>query len=217
MDIFISYSHKDKNTAGKIKHYLEHEFGVNVFLAHHDIQPTKIWIKEIIKGLKKANVLIALLTNNFENSNWTDQEVGFALCKEILIIPVKINIDPYGFQSQYQAYKLKTNNIYGSCIDIAKIIVEEPNLKVKLLDSLIKVFGKSDSFNRTENIIEVLWKFNDSYSKKQKNNIIQLAESNSQIYSCYKAKKKLKIFIRKYKKDLDENLLKKLEKKIEQV
>ena len=47
--------------------------------------------------------MCALLTEGFHESNWTDQEVGFALARGILVIPVKYESAPYGFMGRIQA------------------------------------------------------------------------------------------------------------------
>jgi hypothetical protein len=46
--------------------------------------------------------LACLLTPDFHQSNWTDQEVGFALGKGVVVIPVRLGYDPYGFIGKVQ-------------------------------------------------------------------------------------------------------------------
>ncbi len=45
MEIFVSYLHLDKELAGKVKGSLKHYCGLEVFLAHEDINPSSEWVK----------------------------------------------------------------------------------------------------------------------------------------------------------------------------
>ncbi len=102
MKIFLSYSHLDKRLAGKIKMYLR-QYGVKVFLAHDDIEPSEEWADKILEELRDCDVFMPILTKHFNKSNWTDQETGCALIINKLIVPLKGDVDPHGFISRYQA------------------------------------------------------------------------------------------------------------------
>ena|SRR2546422_1977921 len=102
--IFVSHSHHEKEIAGWIKGELE-RFGAFGFVAHEDINPTEEWQGAILKNLKECDVFLALLSGNFATSDWTDQESGIAIALGKVIVPVKVNLDPYGFIGKYQALK----------------------------------------------------------------------------------------------------------------
>jgi len=104
--VFISYNSANKILAGEIKNELD-KYGLITFLAHEDIQPSAIWINEIIRNLKQCDVFLPLLTDSFHDSEWTDQESGYAFALDKLIIPLKIHDIPYGFINQFQALKLR--------------------------------------------------------------------------------------------------------------
>jgi hypothetical protein len=58
----------------------------------------KTWQQEIEKGLETMEVMLAFITDDFHDSVWTNQEVGYALGKGVPIIPVKFGRnDPDGF------------------------------------------------------------------------------------------------------------------------
>ena len=122
MKIFLSYHHDDNKLAGKIKHYIEREYGINVFLAHEDISPTQEWRERIIHELESCDVFIGLLTESYKESEWTDQETGFALARGIYMISVNAGLVPYGFLSKYQQLKIDSQSTYASCKEIAKLI-----------------------------------------------------------------------------------------------
>ena len=75
---FISYATADKGLARQIKDGLE-KYGLETFLAHEDIQPAEEWQQVILDNLESTDVFIPIITGNFPESKWTDQESGIAL------------------------------------------------------------------------------------------------------------------------------------------
>jgi hypothetical protein len=102
--VFLSYNSIDRVLAGELKSRLE-ERGMNVFLAHEDIEPAQEWIPVIEKNLKQCGVFVALITDDFRNSKWTDQESGCAIAFEHLIIPVFTGNSPHGFLGKFQGIR----------------------------------------------------------------------------------------------------------------
>jgi hypothetical protein len=100
--LFISHHSSIKIIAGELQAELK-RFGVWSFVAHNDISPTAEWEKEIENSLATSHALCALLTKNFHESYWTDQEVGWMLGRKKCIIPVRLEVDPYGLMRKYQA------------------------------------------------------------------------------------------------------------------
>ena len=90
-EFFISYQNKDQKTAGKIKKLLVKNSKLteeNVFIAHRGIQLSKKWREEIIQHLESCTHFIALCTENYETSTWSNQETGYAIAKGVTIIPI---------------------------------------------------------------------------------------------------------------------------------
>ncbi len=77
---FFSYAYEDRKLAGRIKERLE-TYGFDVFLAHDDIDPSTEWQEEILRHLGTCEVFLALLTEEFDESNWAHQEVGIAYAR----------------------------------------------------------------------------------------------------------------------------------------
>lgn len=84
-EIFLSYSHKDRSLARKVKQELK-KLGFTAFLAHKDISVSAEWRAEILKHLSSCTALMAVVTKNFADSAWTNQEVGIALGKDKPIV-----------------------------------------------------------------------------------------------------------------------------------
>ncbi len=86
--LFISHRDKHKETAHFIAESLE-PYGVSSFVAHDDIQPSRVWQGEILNALNTMEAMLALITDDFHDSSWTNQEVGFALGTNIPILSVR--------------------------------------------------------------------------------------------------------------------------------
>ena len=100
--VFLSHKAEVKIEVAKLKDELG-VYGISAFVAHKDIHPTREWQNEIENALNSMDALVALLTENFHDSNWTDQEVGFAFGRGVPIIAVRLGMDPYGFLGRFQA------------------------------------------------------------------------------------------------------------------
>lgn len=91
--VFLSHKSNDKVNAANLKEKLK-IFGISCFVAHEDIQPTKQWQDEIENALFTMDAFIALMTENFHDSNWTDQEVGVAFGRGVPIVCLRLGTDP---------------------------------------------------------------------------------------------------------------------------
>lgn len=101
---FLSHKAEVKKETAALKEHLG-LYGISAFVAHEDIRPTKAWQDEIENSLASMDAFVALLTEDFHDSNWTDQEVGFALARGVPVIAVQIGRLPYGFIAKFQALR----------------------------------------------------------------------------------------------------------------
>jgi hypothetical protein len=116
--LFVSHVSKDKAIAMRLKDCLA-PYGVRAFVAHEDIEPTRAWEVEIERALHCMDALVAVHTEGFSKSNWTQQEVGFALGRGVKVISFKMGEDPTGFLAKHQALSRQKR----TAEDIAKEIV----------------------------------------------------------------------------------------------
>jgi hypothetical protein len=186
MRFFISYSHNDKAIAGQLKNNLEY-FGFEAFLAHEDIKPTEEWQVRILEELDDCEMFLPLLTDKFKQSEWTGQETGIAHGKNKLIIPLKINIDPFGFMGKWQALPLNISDIKITCQEIINIVVLKGD-KSKLIYSLIRGFSNSHNFAEANEKAPLLAELSQHITFEQVLEIIRNGFDNDQIYWAHKAK-----------------------------
>jgi hypothetical protein len=182
--LFISHHHKDKEIASHIKSELR-DFGIDTFVAHEDINPTEEWEEVILEKLRHCNAILLLLTSNFEDSKWTDQETGFAIALNKLIIPVKINIELYEFVSRYQALSWGAN-VEDNLKKLIELLVDK---KLISIDMLIQGFIMSNSYKEANMRSELLTEVTTSFSPEQINILADAAIKNSQINEAWDAKK----------------------------
>lgn len=100
--VFISHLSKDKKKAKALAKELKN-YNASGFVAHIDIKPNDEWLQTIESALESMDVLLALVTEGFKESDWTVQEIGFALGKGVPVVAIRNGMDPFGFFGKLQA------------------------------------------------------------------------------------------------------------------
>ena len=80
-----------------------YELGVDGFVAHTTIEPSRVWQDKIEYALNTSDVLVGLLHLGFAKSIWTQQEMGWVLGRAIRTLMVRLGEDPNGFCVNFQA------------------------------------------------------------------------------------------------------------------
>ena len=106
--IFLSHRAERKVDAHELSDALG-RLGFALFVAHDAIAPSREWRVEIQNALRSCDLLIALVTKGFHDSEWTDQEVGWVLGRDLAIVPLSLDGTlPKGFLESYQAIKKRS-------------------------------------------------------------------------------------------------------------
>lgn len=178
---FISYSSKDKHIAGTFKKRLEDlGIGLEVFLAHEDIMGSKEWEDEIIYSLGRSEIFMPLITDNFYDSEWTDQESGMARITKQLVIPICWKVPPQGFMKRYQAIFVKEDNYLEVFSEIHEIISQHEILGKHIVDAAIAQFVESGSFDETRRQFRNIRQIKQ-FSPEQIQTLVRGCNDNSQI------------------------------------
>jgi hypothetical protein len=195
--LFITHLASDKVNAHEIKKRLG-KYSISGFVAHDDIEPTRDWQNEIEVALRTCDALLALMVKGFHESKWTDQEIGVALGRDILIIPVRMGQDPYGFIAKYQAI---TYTSHDDLIDsVLALLLKNKKTSKRMSYSLMNKFENSESYAEAkENIIliEKLKYWDSTLSDRLKNSV----DSNSQIKHSYGVPERISNLINKFAKE----------------
>lgn len=145
--LFISHlSNHKKNVVALQKHLLN--FGISAFVAHEDIEATKEWQEELEHALLTMDALAALLSPDFHESQWTDQEIGAAIGRGLLIIPLKYGEIPYGFIQKYQALNVQGKFPSQVASEIFSILISHKLTRSTLLTALSKLLTTSSDSSK---------------------------------------------------------------------
>ena len=180
--VFISHVTKDKEFAASLKVSLERR-GMASFVAHEDIEPMREWELEIERALFSMDVLVALLTEGFSESKWTDQEVGVAVGRRVPIVPIRMGKDPYGFMAKYQAIP-GSDRASGVADSIFRYVLSSEGLRVFGNDMLIAALSKAGSFDSSNSLSGFLQAITH-LSPDQETALVGAFNENRQVYGAF--------------------------------
>jgi hypothetical protein len=147
--LFVSHTNANRQRAGGLRRVLG-GWGVDAFVAHDTIEPTREWQDVIEAALMTCDALCALVTEDFVQSRWCDQEVGFAVARGILVVPLKVGADPHGFIGKYQALTIQEAT---SVLDVAgklfEALAKGPTTALAMAPAIVRRYEKSGSFDNT--------------------------------------------------------------------
>ena len=203
--VFLSYSSLDKDLARDVKRQLE-RFGMSVFLAHEDVEPSLEWQDVILEELNACDVFMPILTDDFNSSHWTDQESGIAFQREAIILSLKVSVDPHGFIKRYQALPMNAKNIETTCKRVLHILSRNPIAGEAAKDGFIAAFGESSSWSSAATNATILVSL-EPFGQQQVVRIVRLMTENDEIYNSFRACYVLKPFVLRHKSELSEESL----------
>ncbi len=181
--MFISHVSANKGHAAQLQSELE-KFAISGFVAHADIIPTKEWQNEIELALNTMDAIVAFLHDGFKESNWTDQEVGVAIGRGILVIPIKFDLDPYGFIGKFQAIQGAGREFSAIAEEMFTILIQDPKSSLRMAESVVDLFAESGSYAEAKRNVELLAAC-PKLTREMKIKVDEAVKSNSQIRKAY--------------------------------
>ena len=194
--VFLSHLAAHKVSAGKLQEELL-KYGISCFVAHNDIEPTATWQTEIELALATCDALLALLHPNFHASNWTDQEIGFAMGRGLPIFAIKIGQDPYGFIGRFQAFAGKP--IDEMARELFDAFRKNKQTRQRMSEVLVGLFENSISFADSKykiGLLEEVTTWQPTFSAR----LISAIDANSQISGSWGVPERVKALVNKWKK-----------------
>jgi hypothetical protein len=173
LKLFISHLSSNKARMSAMKASLA-KWGISAFIAHEDIEPSRKWMDEVETGLETMEVMVTVVEPGFRDSDWCDQEVGFALGRKIDIIPLRAGLDPYGFFGKFQGIQIKGKYPEDVANEITQLLLKKPKHRSRLLQSMSKAFNMLQSEQKIK-MIEML----DSWSIATDEQVKVLLEASS--------------------------------------
>jgi TIR domain len=102
--LFLSHAHQDREFVSAVAQGLNTK-GIHGFVAHQDIDVQAEWAYVIEYALDTADALVAFTSEHSLTSPWCNQEIGWALGRDLLVVSVALGRAPTGFTSRFQAQK----------------------------------------------------------------------------------------------------------------
>lgn len=198
LKVFLSHVSAHKKKVVELKTQLK-EFRVSAFVAHEDIEPSRKWQKEIELALHSMDAFVPLLTEDFHESNWTDQEVGIAIGLGSVIIPIRLGRDPYGFMGENQGLTGDLKKPKELAIEIVDVLLRNVLLGPLMRNTLVLALESSEGFIDSIQICERLSEvtgFTDDQIKR-----LQTAlKNNDQVYNAFKVPGWINEIVQRHKK-----------------
>jgi hypothetical protein len=174
--VFLSHKAEIKSQAAFLKAGLR-SFGVSAFVAHEDVHPIKEWQDEIENALATMDAFVPLMTERFHDSDWTDQEVGYALARRVSIVPVRLGKDPYGFIGKFQALTCPPEQLAK---ELVKLFIRHD----RMIDAYIAAARHCESYDHGNHLAEILPHIN-TLSKQQVEALVSAYEYSGQLRGSF--------------------------------
>ena len=186
---FLSHVHGYRALVGEVRELLP-RFGISGFVAHADIDPSKQWRNVIKEALATCHIFVAFLDDTFHQSQWCDQEVGWALSRDIPILPVRPRgfdrtVDRKdGFLEEHQDVFLDDASgqlPYWTAEQVFNSLLNHPRTREVGVMSLAEAFVNSGSFDQTRR----LWSLIERQTQIESTQLRRLeyaVQTNRQVY-----------------------------------
>lgn len=181
--LFLSHVSAHKVEVASLKRELKRQ-GVSAFVAHEDIEPSLEWRDEIELGLRSMHALAALITPDFHASAWTDQEIGWALGRGILVIPIRFGADPYGFAGKFQGISgsLKQASLLATAIVDALLLNQQTYGEMKR--AFVHAFREAASFEMAQILRRRVLSIPD-FTDEEKASLRNACTENEQVANAF--------------------------------
>lgn len=125
-------------------------FGITPFLAHAIIEPGQHWHQVLLRALGSMDALLSFHSTGFRQSPWCGQEVGYALARNVPVMPIRAGEDPSGFISAIQAIPWNAQHVNDAQELVLRQLRHHPAARIKLGEALARQLKRSVSFDRTD-------------------------------------------------------------------
>lgn len=163
IDVFISYSSKDKNIAFKLCKQIEKN-DLKCWIAPRDVGPGH-FAESILDGIDRSKSFLLIFSSYSNESEHVLREVNHALSNKLPIIPVRVdNTDPTGSMKYYVStvhwfdiLEISTSNKTKILIEVIKLVIHNNNTPFKeLITNVERNQKKSVKIKRIKIISSIL-------------------------------------------------------------
>ena len=137
--VFVSYADPDREQAQELQSCLDN-YMISTFVARKDIRAGSKGVDTIRCALSSMHAFVPLLSQKHIGRYWTNQEVGFAFARDVLITPVKLaDQNPVGFIENIQAVEWEEKGCEQVAAEITTSIFRHGLPSSLLIDTLVKM------------------------------------------------------------------------------
>lgn len=139
-----------------------------------------------MKGLETMEAMLVFLTDDFQDSTFTNQEVGFALGANKPIISLKVERrDPPGFISHEQALRGDIDDPSGCAMALYSLISKAIGNPDRLNEGLVSAFASASNFDEARDRFELLASAVDKLKPPHLDTIIAAFAANDQLHNSF--------------------------------
>lgn len=177
-------------------------YAVSAFVAHSDIEPTSEWQIEIETALATSDALTALLHPKFHASNWTDQEIGFAMGRGLPVFSIRFGQDPYGFIGRFQAFEGNNKSVTDLALELFNVLRHHKQTQRRMASALVSLFEASNTFAESKERIGYLEELR-TWDSSFPNRLRTAVKANSQVSDSWGVADRVNHLIKKWKNEGD--------------
>lgn len=177
--VYISHLESDNVRAITLQKLLDN-YGITAYVPRVSKKTENL--ENNFEALKSSKLILALHTNGFHCSYKTSQEIGFAIGSGIKTCTIRDNGSKLvGFTNKSDEIIYTTAEIVAE--NIFNFILDEPEFRENMVDSLIYKFENSNSFQSTRDNFVFLQK-NKYWTASQLERLNIASKNNGQIGDC---------------------------------
>jgi TIR domain len=177
--LFMSHLAAKQDFVGQVGRLISFD-GVSAFVAHTSIEPSRVWQSVIETALRSCDAMVVFLHEGFHESNWCDQEVGFALARRIPLLVLAVDVMPYGFMSKFQAVKAQSMQPGPLASLVADWLASTPTAQEAMTAGVVTALRRSGSYDRTRRLLVMLQKM-PRFTPDQLQSLNDAANDNDQV------------------------------------
>jgi len=198
--LFVSHHHESAAQAAALREELGKR-SIDAFVARDSIDPTEEWEEVILAALPSCDACLALLTESFSGSKWCDQEIGFWMARDRLVIPVEAGVNPYGFLGRYQALPVKKElTAVELSVAVSGLLARKEQSREQMARALVQRWAATDSYAAarenfgflktipieawTQQLVDEVWEAHDRNSQIREPNI-DWRPSEEQLFALF--------------------------------
>lgn len=181
--LFITHLAANRSEAHRLKELLA-AYQIAAFVAHDDIETTREWQAEIERALRTMDALAALITPDFVQSRWCDQEVGIAIGRGKLVIPLRMGADPHGFLGKYQGLQIAGAEPTAVAAKVFETLSQNSMSSPRIVDSLVERLAASATWADAKSnmtLLERVPRLNESQVAR----LIRAIDENTQVGDAF--------------------------------